>query len=195
MRKEKKSFFNKKNIIGLLIAFVMVSSLLGAWQGGYVAMDKYKDFKFRSKEYNVFGKIDGEWIQFKYHPTELESIEASPEALQTIKDSKMIYVTFDPEDKQIGAIELARIEIIESFSSEFNIYPVVGVTMNSSQYQAYPLMTCDNATSIIPVLYLKSSNETKITKEGDCIYVYGSNNIEFKPLQDRIRYSVYEVME
>lgn len=195
MKKQKKNFLNKKNILGLLIAFVMVSSVLGAWQGSYVAMDKYKDHRFKSKENIVLGKIDGEWIEFSYHPKELESINVSKEALEKIKNSKMIYITFNPNDKFIQSIELTRIEMMESFTSEFNIYPAIAVTEESEVYSAYPVMGCENATSAIPVMYLQESEETNIESTGNCIYMNAFNSLEFRPLKDRIRYSIYGVME
>lgn len=195
MKKEKKGFFNRKNVLGLIIAFVMISSLLGAWQGSYVALDKYKDYRFKSKEYIVLGKINDNWVEFSYHPKELESLNVSAEAIQKIKDSKMIYLTFNPEDKFIQSIELIRIELMESFVNEFNIYPVMAVTEASEIYSAYPVMGCENATNAIPVMYIQSSEETSITSTGNCIYMNAINTLEFEPLKDRIRYSIYGVME
>ena len=200
-KKKKSKFFNKKTVIGLLVAFVMVSSLLAAWQGGSTALDPYNGYKFKTKgydqygEYNVFGKVNDEWIEFWYHPSDLEQMEVSALVIPTLKNSKMVYLTFDPDDKQISEIELARMELSESFAYEYNIFPLIGVTANATEYQDFPIVDCRNATQLIPVLYLKSGNETKINQEGNCMYLYSIDVVKFRPIIDRIRYGLYSVMK
>ncbi len=194
-RKRENKFFNKKTIIGLLVAFVMISSLLAAWEGSSTALDKYNGYKFKANEYNIFGKIGEEWIEFNNHPSSLETIEVAEPAIQKLKDSKMIYLTFDPEDNAIKDIELARMKLSESLTTEFGIYSSVGASMNSTAYQAYPLIDCNNATQFIPVVYLKSNNETKINIENNCIFIYATEGFEFNPLLDRLRYGLYNVIK
>ena len=44
-KKPESKIFNKRNVIGLIIVFVMVSSLLAVWQGSYTSLDNYNGFR------------------------------------------------------------------------------------------------------------------------------------------------------
>ena len=77
--------------------------------------------------------------------------------------------------------------------NEFNMYPYVGVTNNTGNYQALPFIDCNNATQFVPVIYIKSYNETLILNENNCIYLYASDGFEFNAILDRIRYGLYDV--
>lgn len=195
-KKPESKIFNKRNIIGIIIVFVMVSSLLAVWQGAYISLDNYNDFRFKADSNNqISGKINDEWIQFNYHPTNLEKINVSEYVIPTLKNSKMVYITFEPNDKYIKDIELMRFQMNDFFVKEFNMYTFIGVTNNTDIYQALPFIDCSNATQFIPVLYIKSYNETKILNENNCIYLYASDGYEFGAVLDRIRYGLYDVMK
>ena len=192
-KKKEKRFFNKKNIVGLFIAFIMVSSLLAMWEGGVV--EKYNGFKIKTDGRTLQTKINGEWIDFEYTPSALEEMDVSQEAMLTLKNSNMIYFTFDPDDKLIKEIELTRMVLGESLEKDFNIYTPSGVTEQIEPYETLPLIDCNNATSFIPVMYFKYLNETKITMEDNCIYVYSQSGTEFAALVERIKYGLYGVIE
>ena len=192
-KKKEKRFFNKKNIVGLFIAFIMVSSLLAMWEGGVI--EKYNGFKIKTDGNTLQAKINGEWINFEYTPSALDEMDISPEAMLTLKNSNMVYFTFDPEDKLIKEIELTRMVLGESLENDFNIYTPSGVTEQVDPYSALPLIDCTNATSFIPVVYFKYLNETKITQEDNCIYVYSQSGFDFAALVERIKYGLYGVIE
>ncbi len=197
MKKEENKIFNKKNVIGLIIIIIMVSSVLGVWQGSATALDKYNNFKFKADEQAIYGKIKDKWVQFQYHPKDLESINASSDAMQKLNDSKMLYITFNPDDKLIGYVDLMRMELAKSLMDDFMVYPIIGSSSNSTDYQNFPIIDCGNATRYIPVVYLEAGNETKITidaMENDCVHIYAERGMDFTPLFDRIRYTLYGVM-
>ncbi|MBI4454035.1 hypothetical protein HY636_05315 [Candidatus Woesearchaeota archaeon] len=195
-KKPENKVFNKKNVIGIIIVFVMVSSLLAVWQGSSTSLDNYNHFRFRADTNNkIFGKMNDNWIQFNYHPSFLEKINVSDDVISTLNNSKMIYITFEPTDKYIKNVELMRFQIRDSFLNEFNMYPFVGVTNNTGNYQALPFIDCNNATQFVPVIYIKSYNETLILNENNCIYLYASGGVEFNAILDRIRYGLYGVMK
>ncbi|MBT4824066.1 hypothetical protein HN695_03190 [Candidatus Woesearchaeota archaeon] len=192
-KKKEKRYFNKKNIVGLFIAFIMVSSLLAMWEGGVV--EKYNGFKIKTDGISLQTKINGEWVDFGYSPSNLDDMDVSSEAMLTLENSNMVYFTFDPEDKLLSDIELTRMILGESLEKNFNIYAPSGVTEQIEPYAALPLIDCSNATSTIPVVYFKYLNETKISIENNCIYVYAQSGYDFEALTERIKYGLYGVIE
>ena len=124
-------------------------------------------------------------------------MNVSAEAVQKLKDSKMLYITFNPEDKLVAYIDLMRMELGKSLMDEFTIYPIIGATANSTTYTNFPIIDCGNATSYIPVVVLEAGNDTLIemgNENNNCIHIHAERGMDFAPLLDRIRYILYGVM-
>ena len=51
-----------------------------------------------------------------------------------------------------------------------------------------PVITCDDATSSVPVLYFVESNETKIYSENGCIIAEAKFETDLLRIKDRLLY-------
>jgi hypothetical protein len=58
----------------------------------------------------------------------------------------------------------------------------------------FPVITCRDSTSVVPVIYFKSSNETKVYLENDCIIAESSTQIDFERIKDRLVYGMLGII-
>jgi hypothetical protein len=101
-------------------------------------------------------------------------------------------IIFDPEDKNAVFIDLARFEITNQLA--LNGKGIYGATIkNSTMYQGMPILTCNNATESLPLIYFKDGNTSKITYENNCLIMEG-NQYDFLKYKDLIVYTSYEIM-
>ena len=74
-----------------------------------------------------------------------------------------------------------------------NIYAISGITNNSINYNL-PIITCENATSYVPVIHLKEGNDTKFSLKDDCIMAESSSKEGFIALKDIIIYTIFDII-
>ena len=74
-----------------------------------------------------------------------------------------------------------------------NKYIQSGKTKNTTTYNL-PIITCDNATEFVPVIYFKDSNITKFTLENNCIIGESNSREGFLALKDRLLYALFDVI-
>jgi len=191
-KQEKKT----SAIWALFIAFIMVSSILGyAIFGGDAAQKQsYGKYKFTRTEQGWFTKIDNQRVFFNFHPLELENINISKEIIDSIKNTSMLYLAFDPEQRYLDYIDLARFQLTESFWTFFHIYPKSVVTKSSSKYNM-TVINCTNATSTIPVIFFKQSNETGFDKQDNCLLLRSTDGFGFLRLKDRLLYGLLDIIQ
>jgi hypothetical protein len=195
-RKEDSSFFSKKNLVGLFIVAIMVLSGVGyLWvqNSGGTATD-YKGHQFVFSGDKWYTKIDSATVGFTYHPADLERINISPELMEYIKSVKMFYITFEPNSSFIENFEILRMELETELPQYFNIYPTTGVTFNSSVYSQFPIVTCQNATVFVPVIYLRQGETTEIIPDGSCIILQARDVSDVPALKDRLMYGLFGIM-
>ncbi len=183
----------KKNKMGIwviiLIVVLMLTSTIGyVFKGG--SKEKYNDFSFsRTDDGRWYTKINGKQFAFNYFPSDLESINLSSEIIDKIKNTNMVYFTHDPENHYSGDIALLK----EMFWPYFQIYADNGLTLNNTFN--LPVIDCDNATTALPVIYFKESNQTGFYLDNNCIICELRPGEDFTALKERLLYSLFGVME
>jgi hypothetical protein len=60
---------------------------------------------------------------------------------------------------------------------------------------AKPIITCDNATFYVPVIYFKKSNQTVISLENNCIIAEAYRGEDLVKVKDRLLYSIFGVIK
>jgi len=183
-------------IWALFIAFIMVSSVIGyaIFGGGAAQKQSYGKYKFTRTEQGWFTKIDNQKVFFNFHPLELENINLSQDIIDSIKNTNMLYLAFDPEQRYLDYIDLTRFQLTESFWALFQIYPESAVTSSSSKYNM-TIINCTNATSTVPVIFFKQSNETGFDKQDDCIILQSADGFGFLRLKDRLLYGLLGIIQ
>ncbi len=185
-RHEKK---NKTGIwVILLIVVLMLTSIIGyVFKGG--SRERYGGFSFSiGEDQRWYTNINGRQMAFRYFPTDLESINLSKEIADKIKGTNMVYFTHDPENPYSGDIALLK----EIFWPYFQIYADNGLTAENAFN--LPVISCDNATISLPVVYFKESNQTGFYLDNNCITCELRPGEDFTALKERLLYSLFGVM-
>jgi len=173
----------------ILIAVLMLTSTIGyVFKGG--SKEKYNDFSFsRTDDGRWYTRINGRQMSFRYFPSELERINLSREIIDKIKNTKMIYFTHDLENHYREDIALLK----EIFWPYFQIYADNGLTEDNAFN--LPIISCDNATTDLPVIYFKESNQTGFYLDNNCIICELRPGEDFTALKERLLYSLFGVIE
>lgn len=196
MRPQKQSFFNKRNVMGLFIIFLMVSSILAIWQGGTDTpeLPQYNTYTFSIRGEYILTEIEGNEVTFRYHPQDLERISVGDDTRAWLKRAVRYHITFDPEDAWVQYIDILRMDIAaNNFLEKFNRQFSDATTQPSTVY-TLPLITCQNATDTQPVLYFKKSNITTLTREGNCLLVEAATPEDLLKAKDVLIYMITGVI-
>ncbi|MBN1501991.1 hypothetical protein JW930_00470 [Candidatus Woesearchaeota archaeon] len=144
--------------------------------------------KFRGENDYYVAKINGNNVRFYSLPYEASYLNISKAILEKISNSKMVILTFDPDQEDLMYIDFIRFELAEELAKK-NIYPITGITKESSIYQL-PVFTCKNASSYTPVIEFFSSNKTNIFMNQSCIHIEGKGP-ELVLIRDKLIYGIY----
>jgi len=193
MRKKNK----ENNRIGLgaviVIVVLMLSSTIGyVFKGD--SKEKYNDFSFSRTDDGIWHtKVNGKQLAFHYFPSDLNNINLSSEAVDIIKNSNMVYFTYNPESRYREDIAMLSFELTNILWQDFKIYATNGLTKNNT-FNAQ-IIDCNNATITIPVIYFNESNQTEIYLNNNCIVLNGRTGIDFLVLKERLLYGLFGVIK
>ena len=190
----KKQKDNKKlnTIMAIFIGVIMVSSIAGMIWNHPESNLNYKGHKFKMADNQIYTEIDGKNYFFHYFPTDLEKLNSTQEIDDTIRNLKMFYFTFNPEGRFLQYIDKARFDLANDLA-QADFFFANAKTQKSELYDI-PIITCDNATSFVPVIYFKEGNRTGFFREGDCIIAESSTKDGFLALKDKLLYIILGVM-
>jgi len=191
--KEGKKKTNWALWITVALVFLMVSSTLGfislQTQGTQLTYNGY-DFVQTNQGYST--SIDDTQMTFQYFPDTIDHIEVPQSLLNTILNSKVVTVTYNPQDNNTESLALIQYNLFKTLEIK-DIYIIRALT-NNTGYNL-PQVSCDNATFQNPVIHLKTGNQTEFTKENNCLIVSGYNRVEFAQIHDRLLYGLLEVIQ
>ena len=190
VRKEKKNRMGA--ILAFFIAFIMVGSILG-----YVMMDggenrfKYKDIKFTQDQGGWSTIINNRKITFDYLPPDVEQINLTSDIITTLINKPEIDTTSLVNDTFSEEIALAQYNM-NLVLKNLNVYLRRGFT--TANIFNLSVITCEDATFAVPVVYFKQSNQTKIDLDDNCIIAEARNNIDVLRIKDRLLYSMFGII-
>lgn len=186
MRKERK---NKSVIyVAIFIAFIMITSVLGYIFGDSEESSmKYNKYNFYKKNLKWVTKISNAEVDFDYFPAEIDNINLSKEIVESIKNSRMIYITYSPNQTDTDEFGYSQFELTNKLML-LNIYAGNGMT-ESNEFNL-PIISCANATQFVPVIVLEKGVENTIKSENNCIILKG----EPLRLKDRLLYGIFGVI-
>lgn len=191
----KKPRINKKVLVTLFMAFIMVFSIFAVVFDRYtnVVKLKYNGYSF-SQNGNLFAtKINGNNVYFDNFPKNVEDINLSNDVVSRISNTKMLYITYDISQDTRQIMGKAQYDLQNALWQNFRIYAAASL-MNESNYNL-PVATCSNATASVPVMELSYSNETGVSLEGNCILVHSTNEAELIRLKDRLLFGLFGIIK
>ena len=193
--KEKKE--KRKWGLILFIVFIMIGTSVSFVFLGFAPVEdkvKYKGIAFEKNNNIWVAKINGAEAAFSFLPGEVEIIPEFNNSFQMLQNKYEIDSTSDLNSTHKEAIALAQYQMGLTLQA-YNIYLRKGFTANTSFIPPPPIITCNNATQNVPVLYFKYGNSTNIHAENNCIIAEANTNADFIKAKDRLLYIMLGVVK
>jgi hypothetical protein len=191
MRKQREIKKNKFAVF--FIGFIMVASAFGVvffGFGGDTSTIKYKGYKFIDKGNYYTVNIEDNELEFAYTPYEVEQIPVDAGIIDRLKNANEIDATPAFNDSSPQEIALAQYQLSMAMYNR-GTFVRNGFT---SKNKDFSVITCQNATNFVPVIYFRSSNTTDIRMENNCIIAEGANGFDILRLKDRLVYGVFGII-
>lgn len=171
----------------------MVTSVFGVIFYGFSNQTrlKYNKIAFIRKDNHWEAKINNKIIKFDYFPKEVEDINISAEILNKLKATPEIDITYDINSSFAETMAYILYELKTILEPE--IYIRTGFTTATRYNQ--PIITCEDATIAVPVIYLKDYNITQIHLNNNCIVVYAKSAVDLIKIKDRLLYGILNIIE
>ena len=196
MRRDYEKGQRTKKLMVYFIAFIMISSVFGVLFYGFSSSGKreldYEDFKFINRGNFWVSNINGVAALFTYFPADVENIKADAKAIDRLKNVAEIDTSSNFNDTFAEQIALAEYQMGITLNN-FNIFTRAGFTAQN-KYKAN-IITCTNSTKFVPVIFFKSSNETKITLENDCVIAEAAKKEDVIKIKDRLAYGIFDIIK
>ena len=191
--KEKKE--KKRWGLILFIVFIMIGTSVSFVFFGFSPATervKYNGFSFVNNGNMWIAKISGREAAFSFLPSEVESVLAFEDFSKRLQGKLEIDVTYDLNSTYKESIALANHQMGLTLAA-YGIFVRKGFTTNNTFN--LPIITCDNATINVPVVYFRQGNTTNINIENNCIIAEASANADFIMVKDRLLYGMLGVMK
>lgn len=207
-------------IIGVLIVFIAIfyfSSIKSTITGHYIYEGPNGKFTFEIKEennltahiltlYTQEKNIEKTYrFPLRYGPKELEDILVTKDIKNKFlsKSIEGAYLTMDPDLSSktvIAAGEIVK-TIGYSENSIFNIanpgvynLPILIAFIKQPENKDLIIKTCDDTTEIHKVIWLKLSDQTRISYQNNCVIVEGKTEDDIIKAADRLVLTLLGVM-
>ncbi len=186
--------FDKKTLMSIFIAFIMIVSVIGFSLTFAEPPEQleYNGYKFVRTNQGLRTEIKDTNIFFYYFPRDIENIKVNEGAKTALQEARVIWTTYDPADLNAKEISDALYYIEDALNTVSDTYVQRGL-LNSTGY-VLPEITCKNATTTVPVITIMTSNETKISHENGCVTATAETAQDIYRIGDRILYQLLGVM-
>jgi len=192
--KGKKVEKKKERVfIGLIIAFIMISSVLGYFGSQSNAVTVlYNKVKFTGASNGMYtATINKHNFRFNFLPQQLVNMSFNSSVLAPLRQTRLIYITADFKSPLIQSISESEYLFGQNLM-QMGIYAIGGYTTNTTT--GLPRITCGNATVITPVMIFEYANRSSVRLENQCIHVAAGNRFDFLALKDRIIFSLLGIL-
>jgi len=181
--------------MGIAMGIVMFGSLFtfiffGFSGGGSTGRVSYNGFDFINRGDHWSTTIDGRPAFFTYFPDDLGFIFVNLDVINSLKNVVQIDITSDFNDTFSQSISLAEYNLGLTLNN-FNVFIRQGFT---TEQQNFLVITCEDASNFVPVIYFKSSNVTKVNLKDNCIIVEASTPQDFERIKDRLVYGILGII-
>lgn len=190
-KKEKKNW-----ALIIFLVFIMIGTSFSFIFFGFSPSSeivKYKGIKFsKNPSQNIWiAKINEKDAAFSFLPDEVKDIRSTENLAARLQNKLEIDATYDLNSTNKEAIALAQHQLGLTLNS-YNIYVRKGFTANNTFN--LPIITCNDSTANVPVIYFRHGNSTEINGNG-CIIAEARSNADFIRVKDRILYAILGVLE
>lgn len=189
-KKEKK----KWGLIFFIVIIMIGTSFSFVFFGFSPASEDtvYNGIKFTRFPDRWEAKINGKVAAFSFLPAEVEKIILLENASNKLQNKLEIDATSDLNSSQKESIALAQHQMGLTLAN-YNIYVRKGFTANNTF--SLPIIKCSAASSIVPVVYFRQENQTRIYSENNCVVAEAPSAAEMIKVKDRLLYAILGVMK
>ena len=178
-------------ILILLLAYLGFIKFIGATtladdENTYMFKDEFPVTKLEEIDYLLQGFLGPRPfnLHLRTDPREADTIPSEDDIrTKTLKSTKVIYVTVDPDLTSDATIAAAEITKITGAPEIMNIPTFVALT--EKRREDIPKKTCEDNTESERVILLKLAKETNIHSEDTCIIIEGTNELELIKASDK----------
>jgi len=200
--RKKKDSKKKEVAITILLAGLMIFSIFAIMMGGYNSQEiteEYNGYKFELVTINNQNlwrvEVNDEIKTFSYSPSQLENINLSEEEKSLFK-TNLIGIKFNPEDKDIGNIELFRSYLAQELTAAGKqVFFSVSTNMTEG-YETFPVYGCNESIPLVQLEIISdaSSENSNIKQDQYCVIVNSRVN-DIIPIAERLIYLSLGIME
>lgn len=188
-----------KKIINTILLLLFVASLvIGFSFSGFFNLGdtssklKYDKFKFIRKGATWSTYVNNKEALFNYYPTDVLDIQLSEDIMALLFGKYEIDTTLDANDTFIQSISFSQYELGNMLNFHLGMFVRIGMTANNTFN--LPIITCNQSTELVPVIYFKESNETKIYRNATCIIATAVIGEDIIRIKDRILYTILGII-
>ena len=194
MRRTRESGQKLKKFMIYLMGVIMIGSVFGVVFFGFGTSGsgsiEYNDFEFVDRRDFWSTTVNDREAMFTYLPSDVKIVLIDDDVINRLKDKVQIDTTYDFNDTFAEPIALAQYQIGITLNN-FNVFVRKGFT---SEQQDFPVITCGRSTNFVPVIYFKSSNETRVYLDDDCIMAEALNQDDIVRIKDRLVYGILGII-
>jgi len=186
----------RKKILGIILGITMFGSVFtfiffGFNTGGRASGSvDYNGFEFINRGTHWSTSVDGREALFTYLPDDLGFIFINPDVINSLKNKIQFDITSEFNDTFAEPIALAQYQIGVTLNN-FDVFVRNGF---KSKQQDFPVITCNDSSNFVPVIYFKSSNETRVYLDNDCVIAEASNPADITRIKDRLVYGILGII-
>jgi hypothetical protein len=193
----RRKTINKKMLVSLFIIAIMVLSAFGfmlSYQTNQAEkLDEYNGYNFKKTTQGFMTEINDQKIYFDYYPGDLEQVNVSEDAKAILSKAEVLLVTYDPNSDFAESIAELEFDMEQKTQKTGRPYIAKGLT-NATGY-ALPQITCNNATSETPVIYMKRGEKSEITSSNNCITLAAETESILNAFYTKTTYIIFGVMK
>ena len=187
----------------IAIASIAIVAIMLFSSFAYVVLDKgsvtgdrldYGDYEFSYKSLGdgqvLVTEVDGQEVQFQNLPTYVQYLDVEPRAITLLQNAAQVAwvasPTLGPSDA--ADVDYARLELSLAIPKSFN-----AMSEPDERYNML-VLSCQNASAQVPIVYFNISNETKVFTQGNCIIIDGQQRALLS-LKDRIIFEYLDILQ
>jgi len=194
-RRTKKSSKNTKIMISVFTALIMITGMMGFLSGGDDQAEiTYGEYGFNQIQGMWITHIDEERVEFYSNPFDATRFNISNDAIADIKGAPGVYLTFDPDVRDVGYIDLLRLELSDDLMTKYGIIAISAVSEFDPNYPL-PIIDCNNASAQVPVIYFKNAEKTDTSYFANCLALEAPSAQIHLLMKDRLMYGLYGIIE